>query len=421
MKMVIGLIGGVSGCSLSSELHKRGLQVAAVIGKSMEPGYDIADYVLICDLSKSDRIIEFFEEHGVGNVIFGTGPYPAIELSKELVKNGFNINIDLEKFELCKNKYILNDMMREHGIITPVDNLITRNDDLSEIEEAMEFPLVLKSIKDIVAPQKIEDREAFLNTAKEMLDKEECIMAEEYIKGNDITVFISNAEELVIRPIYWSKGLEEELKGFGDSYSEPLSEDKEKELTLWCRKINEIVQIPGVYRIDLMYANDIFYFFEINTLLVSSLASSSYAIKFFQAEINRAKYIVDFALEKFNISTDRETKKLLVTGDDYLVNSTNRNNLYVNKSGIRQLYKNIIYDYGISLFYKYLEMQSDYEYFDKEIAKNALLCVLSSDAEKVIICTPIDDVIKIVIEATKFLHKSFVVQSTPFAEYLKGK
>ncbi len=414
MQQVIGIIGGASGCSLSSELHKRGMKVAAVIGKPMEPGYDIADYVLVCDLTKHDRIIEFFKNLNVKNVILGTGPFVAIELSRELIDNGFQMNIDLEKFELCKNKYVLNNLLREQEITIPADRLITGDDELSTVAETISYPIVVKSIKDIVAPQKIDNKETFIKIVSEMLSKEDSIMAEEYIRGNDVTVFVSNSDELFIRPIYWSKGLEDELKGFGDSWSEPLSKEREEKLIEWCKKINEIVKIPGVYRIDLIVANDTFYFFEINTLLVSSLASSSYAIKFFQAEVNRAQYIIDYALKKFGIGADRVAKKLTITEDDCLVNSYDVNNLYVRKSDVKQLYKNIIYDYGINLFIKYLNAQPGIGEFDKEIAKNVLLCMLSSDAEEIILCKPVDLVGKIVIEAAKFLHKPFAVIDKSF-------
>lgn len=414
MSKIIGLICGASGCSLSSELHKRGLKVAAVIGKPNEPGYDIADYVLVCDLSKHESVIEFFNQLDVEEVIFGTGPFAAIELCRKLLNRGFQVNIDLDKFELCKNKYVLNDLMRKHGIVTPEDKLISKEDDLNTISEQMSYPIVVKSIKDLVAPQKIDNKDAFVSVVSDMLTKEDCIMSEEYICGNDVTVFVSNSDSLFIKPIYWSKGLEDELKGFGESYSEPLSQEKENELIAWCKSINEIVQIPGIYRIDLIVSNGKFYFFEINTLLVSSLASSSYAIKFFQAELNRAEYIIDYALKKFGISTERIAKRLTITGDNVLVNSVDQNDLFVNESGIRQLYRNLNYDYGINLFCQYLAEQPGLEGYDKEIAKNALLCVLSSDAEIVVICEPIDDGKRIIIEAAKFLHKMITVQKTPF-------
>ncbi len=413
MSRIIGLIGGGSGCALSSELHKRGLKVAAVIGKSKEPGYDIADYVLVCDLSEHERIIEYFKQLNVKNVIFGTGPFAAIELCRELINRDINVNIDLEKFEFCKNKYLLNETMRKHGIITPEDKLIDKEDDLKIISEQLSFPVVLKSIKDLVAPQKIDDKEVFITVASDMLTKEEQIMIEEYIRGNDVTVFVSNSEELIIQPIYWSKGSEEQLKGFETSYSKPLSRAVEEELIGWCKKINDIVQIPGVYRIDLIASKEKFYFFEINTLIVSALTTSTYAIKFSQAELNRAELIIDYALKKFGISTKRIIKRLTITGDDILINSVEQNALFVNVSGIRELYKNNIYDGGINFFYNYLEQQLETDKYDKEFAKNALLCLISSDAEVVAICEPIDERRKIVMETAKFLHKMFTVNETP--------
>lgn len=414
MSKIIGLIGGISGCSLSSELHKRGLKVAAVIGKPNEPGYDIADYVLVCDLSKHESIIEFFDNLNVENVILGTGPFVAINLCRDLINRGFHINIDLDKFELCKNKYALNNLMRKHGIVTPEDYLISKDDNLNTISEQLSYPVVVKSIKDLVAPQKIDDKGTFLSVVSKMLTNEDCIMTEEYICGNDVTVFVSNSDTLFIKPIYWSKGLEDGLKGFGDSYSNPLSPDKENELIEWCKSINKIIKIPGIYRIDLIVSNEKFYFFEINTILVSSLASSSYAIKFFQAELNRAEYIVGYALTKFGISTERIEKRLTITGDDILVNSVDHNNLFVNESGIHQLYKNVFYDYGVNMFCKHLKEQPGLDVCDTENAKNAILCVLSSDAEIVNICEPIDDRKKIIMEAARFLHKKINVQKTPF-------
>lgn len=414
MKNIIGLIGGSSGCSLSSELHKRGLKVAAVIGKPNEPGCDIADYVLICDLSKHERVIEYFKQLNVENIVFGTGPFVAIELCRELTKRGFHVNIDLEKFELCKNKFVLNDLMRKHGITTPKGKLITKEDNLNIISERQTYPIVVKSIKDLVAPQKIDDKGAFLSIVSDMLTKENSIMTEEYICGNDVTVFVSNSDKLFIQPIYWSKGLENELKGFEESYSEPLTQRDEDALIEWCRRINEIVKISGIYRIDLIVSNKKFYFFEINTLMVSSLSSSSYAIKFFQADLNRAEYIIDYALKKFGISTERVKKSLTITGDDLLVNTTDQNNLFVSESEICQLYKNIVFDYGINLFCRHLEKQPGLDEFDKDIAKNALLCVLSSDAEIIAICEPIDNRKRIVMEAAKYLHKTITVQKTPF-------
>lgn len=415
-KLCVGLIAGKSGLALTSELHKRGIKVALVAGKTEEPGFDLADHVLITDLKNHGEIVSYFKSLSVENVIIGTGPYVITELSKTLESEGFNLNINIQKFELCKDKFLLKDYVRKYGISTPEYKLINKHEDLSGIVENLQYPCVLKSIKDYQPPVKIMTKESFLHEAGKLLEEEETVLYEEFIEGNDLTVFVSDNQKLrYIKPIYWSKGYEDQLKGFENSYSQPLNLEEETELIKYVNNVMDAVKIPGVYRIDLIYKNGIFYFLEINTILVSSLASSSYAIKFYQENVNRAKIIVEDALNRFNINSYRKDKYLVIgdTAIEKTVEIIEKENSVLLKEYIHNIqipYKNELdFQFGIDMFFKYLDVALNCVY-EKENAKRILMTIITADVEKVILdCEAMTNEEQLIISACQFLNKEVVI------------
>ncbi len=388
----IGLLGGQSGLALVSEMHKRGIKVALVVGKPGESGSDAADYVLVSDFSNHDEIVRFFKKNGVHGVILGTGPFVIIGLAKRLLQEEIMINVDLDKLELCKDKYILKNLIAEHKIDTPQYILFNNMNELEEKISKFNYPCVIKSIKDYFEPRKVNNEESFRAAAKQFFEAGDIVMYEEYIFGNDFTVFVCNyGDRYYYKPIFWSKGHDYiPENGFEDSYTEPLKSEEEKELEKFVKKVVEATDIPGVFRIDLIYLNGVFYFLEINTILVSSIASDSYDICFYQNHVNRAQYIVDYALTHFGYAnTIRKENRVVFFEKEYeqlkhrLKQTEDINYIYIDSNNIVLPFNNDrgLYPYGIKLFCEYLDENNIC--YDKELAQRIMMCIITCDVDKV--------------------------------------
>lgn len=387
----IGLIAGTSGLALTSELHKRGHKVALVMGKALEPGHDLADHCLACDFAKHQEIIDFFKQNEVSHVLVGTGPFVAIELIKALKESGIECSINLDKFALCKNKYVLKDLVASAGIATPKYVLINRKSDLTSMCADLSYPLVIKAVDDAFTPIKANNKEEFDKICGEKLDMQGELLVEEFISGNDFTVLVKKtADEEFAIPIYWSKGGEDEsMSDFGGSHAEPLTESQLETLYPWVHKVAEITGCENVFRIDLIYKDGVFYLLEINTIIVSSLTSSSYAVKHFQARANRAEMIVDCALKQFGLETKRQETILILSQDGKCPEAEDDKDkrvLCMSVEEMRLIHDNKLnYPAGLKMFSEFMQKRSEGKEVNAQLAELVLMAIITADADEVLI------------------------------------
>ncbi len=310
MSKCIGLIAGRSGGAITSELHKSGYEVAIVCGNLNEKGAETADYLFVQDLRQKERIAEFFKDKDVKHVILGTGHRLAIEIGHYLEENGFLLNLNLAVVEFCKNKYNTNNYLRSKGLRTPKSILLHKDD--IEVQKAIEeasLPIVLKSIKDIEQPQLISKRNILEKEIRDLFEQEEELMLEEYIKGSDCTVVIcSNAKSISIaKCIYFSKGKDHYLPGFEDSQTYRLESPIEDEVVVMAKKAILDVGAKGLARVDFIVKDGKKpYILEINTVIVSAPRDNTLTFRCIQGRINRAKELVQTALEEFGLPNDRK-------------------------------------------------------------------------------------------------------------------
>lgn len=308
---VIGVVAGKSGEAITKEVKKWGVEVALVAGKNNEPGIELADYYLCEDLSNKDQIYAFFCEKNVKKVIFGTGHVLAIELAEFIYNKGLLINIKPEVSFLCNNKFELKKVAEKIGLKTPKYELLNRNDKLDNILSNWEFPLVVKSIKDIVTPRLVHGREELQKYLNELFQSEPTVMIEQYIKGNDCSVVVSNSgvEVKAVGVLYWSKAKEDKLEGFFESFSKTLDKVSEEKVRTVAVKLIEYVNVLGLPRVDIIVADNTPYILEVNSIIFSKSSGTLYTISSRRKGINSAKIIVKNAMEYFSKKAGCKYKK----------------------------------------------------------------------------------------------------------------
>lgn len=302
----IGLIAGKSGDSLTEELQKKGYKVALVIGKEKEPGYNIADKVLITDLSNQEEIYKFFVKLQVRYLIVGTGHMVALKTIKYLEEKGIKLSIDLQKTLLCKDKYLFKKKIEEMGYLTPKYVLFKKESDqeenIKEILKKFEFPIVLKSPidkREPIAVNNISELKEYYENIKS-LDSD--ILAEEYISGSDVTVpVVSNKLDTnALGILYWSKGKIEFLKGFENSKSYKIN--NEEEVLKNIANLIKDLGIIGLSRADIVVKdNGKIYILEVNSIIVCGNTGSVYNQLWQKQGFNFAKITVENALKVFEI------------------------------------------------------------------------------------------------------------------------
>lgn len=305
MKEVIGLIAGRSGDTLTNELKKRGYEVALVIGKEDEPGSKEADFVFINDLRNHKEIYNFFKEKNVNYLVVGTGHYLALELFKYLEKKGIKLSINLTTTLLCKNKYKLKEKIEKMGYKTPKYLLIDKSKDFFEIANIVEknfnYPIVLKSPDDKVLPVAVQNIEEIRYYCKLLKEKSSDIMLEEYIVGSDVTTPVLNDGKITkaLGIMYWSKGKEENLKGFEKAYSNkiPDEEDVLKQISNLIKELN----VLGLSRVDYIYKDKQIYILEINSIIVTGNTGSTYNETWKKNGYKFPALLIENALNIFNL------------------------------------------------------------------------------------------------------------------------
>lgn len=308
----VAILGGKSGASIAKEVKKWNVETAIIAGKQNEIDETVSDYICLTDLKNKEEIFRFLCNLDIEYLIVGTGHILAIELCEYLISKGIKINLNIELVKLYKNKYTTKEILHENNIRVPKQQLLSTKN-LKQYTNI--FPCVVKSLSDKFAPILIKSIEELNKILVET--KEEEIMLEEYIEGNDLTVMVSNIENHIeVFPIYWSKGRDDKLKGFQNSYSIPLGKEVEKELIENAKLTTKILDLDGVFRIDYIVKNEKIYFLEVNSVFVSDLNGSKYAYQFYKKGIDRAKYIVNYAFNKFNLIDKIVRKDSILYIDD---------------------------------------------------------------------------------------------------------
>jgi formate-dependent phosphoribosylglycinamide formyltransferase (GAR transformylase) len=298
MEKILGLIAGTSGDSLTYQFQKRGYKVALVCGKKGEPGYDSADFKLVCDLSDSSSILDFFSKLGIKTAIFGTGHYKAIELLPLLKKASIKTNLEESTFNLVKDKIKFKELLVKHKILTPQFFVFRSIDEFHDNQKIISFPCVVKSSTDLIQPAKVFDKDRLKELVSMILEKGSDVLVEEYIDGSDCTVAVSN-DGVIIKDygvIYYCKAKEYRLEGFDGANANQLSSTIEK---LVCELSNELVRIVGIgglVRVDYMVRSSEIYVLEINAIMVTGYTGSAYP--FFEGKgINISDIMSDVSLK----------------------------------------------------------------------------------------------------------------------------
>lgn len=301
----IGLIAGKSGDSLTEEIQRRGYKVALVIGKEKEPGYNIADKMLITDLSNQEEIYKFFLKLQVRYLIVGTGHIVALKTIKYLEEKGIKLSVDLQKTLLCKDKYLFKKKIEEMGYLTPKYVLFKKEsnqeENIKEILKNFEFPMVLKSPIDKRQPVAVENILELKEYYENIKSLNSDILVEEYISGSDITVpVVRNYKEVsCLGILYWSKGKVENLKGFERAESYKLNNEK-----IIMEKIkNLIVELGliGLSRTDIIVKKEKIYILEINSIIFCGNTEEVYSKLWKEKGFNFVQLTVENALKVFEI------------------------------------------------------------------------------------------------------------------------
>lgn len=316
MSEVIGLIGGASGRELVEQIRKQGYKVALVEGSNTEPGVECADYVFVSDLHDTEQIGSFFDGHNVRNLIIGTGHRFAFELGEELERTGITLNVNIAASETAKEKKVFKDLLVKKGFRTPAYVSIEDKNSIPAMEEIVDttgLPCVVKATVDTMLPQKASSVDVLKEEIIDVLDSGSPAVIEQFIKGIDITVFVSaaNGKAEALPICYYSKAEENNMRGFSkeEYMKNKLSPDAEKEIMRYCEEIVLACGFEGLPRIDLMVMpeSDI-YVLEANSVGVTGVNERHAAyckgtvLYLRTLGIDVAEILVKNALNKFQLT-----------------------------------------------------------------------------------------------------------------------
>lgn len=174
---------------------------------------------------------------------------------------------------LCMDKNISKKLFITEGIKTPQWIIVKDENKIDySIIENIGYPLIVKpnSGGSSIGTIKVNSKEELKEAVKEALKYDDEIIAEEYIKGEEITCCILNGEVLPIIAI----SLKSEIFNYNSKYTKGASEEKIIELPRFLReKVEEIslkcwntFKLKVYARIDMIIKNGEVYVLEINTL-----------------------------------------------------------------------------------------------------------------------------------------------------------
>lgn len=315
MKQVIGLIGGASGKELTEKIQESGYKVALLAGKNGELGTSVADYVLTTDLRNINTIRSYFDDLGVKHLIVGTGHRFAFELAKQLEMDGIIPNINTRASSLAKEKRLYKDFITEKGFLTPAYVSIPDGNTIPPVGEIVKttgLPCVVKATIDTILPQKAESEEDIVSAVAEVIASGSPVVVEQFIRGIDITVFVSAGKHTArALPIcYYSKAEDNNMKGFSreEYLKEKLSNESEQKIRTYCEQLVLASEFDGLPRVDLMaFSDGTAYVLEVNSVGVTGLCDRHAAyckgtvLALRKQGIDVAEIAVKTALQKFGL------------------------------------------------------------------------------------------------------------------------
>lgn len=315
MSNIIGLVGGASGKELTLQIQKKGYEVALVAGDSKDYGLNEANYSTVTDLLNSEKIYRWLKELSVDCVIIGTGHRYAFALAAFLQEKGMQININLVASNRAKEKKEFKDFISSKGYNTP-DYISIKSKKMyppvEKIVKKIGLPCVVKATIDTMLPQKantVAELDAEIATT---LESGSPAIVEQFIKGIDITVFVSmNRNKARALPVcYYSKAEDNNMIGFSheEYIHKHLSPDYEERVMRYCERLAIDCAFEGLPRIDLMVVPDgDIYVLEANSVGVTGIhpRHSAYCkgtVLYLKGiGIDVAEIVVENALQKFGL------------------------------------------------------------------------------------------------------------------------
>lgn len=302
--LLVGVIAGISGAAITSALHKKGISVVLLIGCQGESGADLAEHLIVTDLSNKEFIFKELKRYGVTHIVMGTGHVVAIELAGYLESKQMVLSIDYQSSMLAKDKILYKKVLQSVGLSTPSFIQIEKYEDgtINEVLSKVSLPVVVKSSIDRILPQKCSTMQELQSALQEVLKTNSQALVEEFIDGVDCTIpYVSNYNN--VSPVlfsYYSKSASCHLKGFGDAVEiRRFSREKEKQIEEYCIEAVKKTGIIGLCRIDAMIKGDQIYILECNSIIVTGVHTNQmdYGIHFLQKEgVDLAEILVDNAL-----------------------------------------------------------------------------------------------------------------------------
>lgn len=315
MKNIIGLIGGASGRELTKQIQKFGFEVALISGKENEPGSEIAQYVLATDLNNSDEIYTFLQKLKVEHLIIGTGHRFAFKLGEILEQKGINLNINVKASKIAKEKKLFKDYISDKGFLMPAYASVSDLKSMPSLDTIIQIvglPCVVKATVDTMLPQKAANKENLARAISEILNSGSPVIIEQFIRGIDVTVFVSAAKDKAnaLPVCYYSKAEDNNMKGFSSNeyLKEHLSPEIEAKVKAYCEKLVIACELEGLPRVDLMVLPDgTAYILETNSVGVTGVNERHAAyckgtvLALRKQGIDVAEIVVKTALIKFGI------------------------------------------------------------------------------------------------------------------------
>jgi hypothetical protein len=279
----VSVIAGQSGEEIVKEFQIRGVEVLLICGKVGESGSELADEVLICDLSLTDSIVDKIENYS-RYLFLGTGHNLAINIARICAQKELEVNFDTEIAKLFKSKLKTHRFVSQLGYKTPLLHVINGSDDNFSPKI---FPVILKSEEDSYKTEMVGSVREFMEVRDRILDSNSVVVVENYISGFEVTIPVKAAINKVeaCRASLSMEGINTKavsiLKGFdnsGDSENSGLlTESMQDRIVKIVEHIISESKYTGYPRFDIIIGTDSeIYILEINSIMVTAVGGTHY-------------------------------------------------------------------------------------------------------------------------------------------------
>ena len=325
--MILG--AGILQYFLIKKVNELGYVSIVVDGNPEAVGFKIADYYKVIDIKDEECCLEYAKEMKIDAVITGATDYSVLTVSYIAKKLGLNA-IDFEIAKIIKNKYRVQEILYNKGIINKRPYQI---DDVKQIDKTdfkINYPIIVKpvdgsgsrAVNKVISSKELKKS---IETAMETSLTKKCII-EPFIKGEEYGVesFVYNNKIfnlLVMKKDMTSPPYYAEL-GHGTSL------DKKKNIRI-INKVNEIIRALeinfGSVNMDLIVNDDDVYMVDIGARMGGNLIGSH--IIPLSKGIDYMKIIIDASLGKkidCKSTFERIIFSRLITLDTGKIDSINR-------------------------------------------------------------------------------------------------